>query len=290
MIEERYCDFHSHTTHSDGTYSPNELVALAKKENISCLAITDHDTVSGVSEAQAEGARIGVEIIPGIEISAQFERGTLHILGYFLDHRSKALCQKLEDIQQARRERNPQIIAKLNSLGMNITLDEVIAESGGEQVGRPHFARVLIKKGYVKDFEEAFDKYLTKGAPAYVDKRRFTSKESIEMINQAGGLAVLAHPKQMKLDDQPSRLEAEISRFKAEGMAGIEAYSSCQSKEEAASYIKLAEKYGLLVTGGSDFHGINRSQIPIGWMGDGVHLTYEVVDRMKKVILDRKMK
>ncbi|MBI4372143.1 MAG: PHP domain-containing protein [Candidatus Omnitrophica bacterium] len=286
----RRCDLHTHTIHSDGTCTPKELVQLAKEKNLSCIALTDHDTLSGIREAQEEGHRVGLEVIAGVEISVIFEPGTMHILGYFVDRNSKILQEGLSEIQDARRKRNPQIIEKLNALGMNISLEEVESQSGGDQVGRPHFARVLVNKGYVKNFEEAFNQYLAKGAPAYVDKRKMSSREAIEMIEEAGGVASLAHPKQLKLDALPERFEQTLEQLKSEGLKGLEVYSSCQSKEEAARYLKTAERLGLFVTGGSDFHGANRPQAPLGWMGDGASIPYETIDQMKKLLLERKMK
>jgi len=279
-----------HTIHSDGTFTPKELVQLAKRKELSCIALTDHDTLSGVQEAQEEGNRLGVEVIAGIEISVKCDPGTMHILGYFVDRNSKKLQEGLLEIQTARRTRNPMIIEKLNAIGINISLDEVKRESGGDQIGRPHFARVLVKKKYVKDSQEAFNKYLAKGAPAYVDKRKLTSREAIEMIEDAGGVASLAHPKQLKLDSLPDRFEQTIEQLRSEGLKGLEVYSSCQSKEEAARYKKTAERLGLLITGGSDFHGANRPQAPLGWMGDGAMIPYETIDQMKKLLLERKTK
>lgn len=288
MSRQKACDLHMHTIHSDGTFTPGELVGLAKQKGLSCIALTDHDTLSGVEEAQAEGSRMGVEVIAGIEVSVKFEPGTMHILGFFVDRNSKNLQDGLALIQDARRSRNPMIIEKLRALGIDVSLEEVERESGGDQVGRPHFARLLVKKGYVRNFEEAFDKYLAKGAPAYVDKRKLTSREAIEMIEEAGGIAALAHPKQLKLDRTPDQFEHTIEQLTSEGMKGLEVYSSCQSKEEAARYRKTAERLGLLITGGSDFHGANKPNIPLGWMGDGVQIPYETVDRMKKLLPDRK--
>ncbi|MBI3999565.1 MAG: PHP domain-containing protein [Candidatus Omnitrophica bacterium] len=290
MSNQKRCDLHLHTLHSDGTLSPRELVQLAKQKGLSCIALTDHDTLSGIEEAQAEGNRAGVEVIAGVEISVKFDPGTMHILGYFVDRHSEKLKEGLADVQEARRKRNPMIIEKLNALGIKISLSEVERESGGDQVGRPHFARVLVQKKYVKNFEEAFDKYLAKGAPAYVDKRKLTSREAIEMIEEAGGIASLAHPKQLKLNSVPERFEQTIEQLKSEGLKGLEVYSSCQSKEEAARYRKTAERLGLFVTGGSDFHGANRPQAPLGWMGDGAMIPYETIDQMKKVLLERKIK
>ena len=290
MPNQKRCDLHMHTIHSDGTLTPTQLVRLAKERGLSCIALTDHDTLSGVEEAQTEGHRAGIEVIAGVEISVKFEPGTMHILGYFVDRNANGIREGLASIQEARRTRNPMIIERLRALGINISLEEVSAESGGDQVGRPHFARVLIKKKYVKNFEEAFDQYLTKGAPAYVDKRKLTSREAIAMIEEAGGIASLAHPKQLKLDSKPDRFEEVIEQLKQEGLGGLEVYSSCQSKDEAQRYLKTAERLNLLVTGGSDFHGANRPEAPLGWMGDGAMIPYETIDQMKQILLDRKIK
>ena len=238
-----------------------------------------------VPQAIAEGERAGVEIIPGIEISCEFEPGTLHVLGYFVDRNQPGFKAVLDEIQKARSERNPAIIRKLNQLGIEITLEEVTAVSGGKQVGRPHFAKVLVKKGAVKTLDEAFRKYLAKGKPAYVDKRRLSSKEGIQKIREAGGIAVAAHPKQMKLAGEA--LTAEIKRLVDEGLGGIEAYNSCQDRDEARLYKGLAKRFNLFVTGGSDFHGANKPEVDLGYLGDGVELGYEVVESMKASLAKR---
>ena len=279
-------DLHMHTTHSDGSYTPRELVRYAKEKRLDCISVTDHDTMSSYDECADEAREQGIELIPGIEISAQFEPGTLHILGFFLDPGHASLKTGLEGIQKARAERNPQIVEKLNRLGVPITYEEVQAESGGKQVGRPHFARVLLKKGAVKSLQEAFDKYLSKGKPAYVDKRRLSSRDSIRMIREAGGVASVAHPKQMKLDAGTAHasplLEKEIARLVDEGLAGIEVYNSCQDRNEAGLYKRLAKRFNLLITGGSDFHGANKPEVDLGYLGEGVELGYEVVEEMQK--------
>lgn len=272
-------DLHMHTTHSDGTFLPRDLVRYAKQKELACISVTDHDTMSSFEECLEEAGKVGIELIPGIEISAQFEPGTLHILGFFLDPQQPRLKSTLDKIQKARKERNPQIIEKLNRIGVSITLKEVEAESGGKQVGRPHFARVLVKKGVVKSMEEAFRKYLAKGSSAYIDKRRLSSREAIQRIREAGGIAVVAHPKQMKLDE--SGLTRELARLVEEGLGGIEAYNSCQDRNEAHLYKKLAKRFNLFVTGGSDFHGANKPEVDLGYMGDGVQLDYGVISEMK---------
>ena len=276
----KHVDLHMHTTHSDGSFTPRELVRFAKEKKLDCISVTDHDTMSSFDECADEAKKEGSELIPGIEISAQFEPGTLHILGYFLDRNDPQLKATLEDIQKARRERNPQIIEKLNRLGIPITFEEAKAESGGKQIGRPHFAKVLLKKGVVKDLQEAFDKYLAKGKPAYLDKRRLSPKESIRRIREAGGIAVIAHPKQMRLDEE--KLTQEFARLRDEGLGGIEAYNSCQNREEAQIYKRLAKRFNLLITGGSDFHGANKPDVDLGYLGDGVELGYEVVEQMRQ--------
>lgn len=275
-------DLHMHTTHSDGSFKPRELIRHAKEKGLGCISVTDHDTMSSLEECADEAKNQGIELIPGIEISAQFEPGTLHILGYFLDANDPELNKTLGDIQKARRERNPQIIKQLNKLGIPITYYEVEAESGGKQIGRPHFAKVLLKKGIVKSMDEAFNRYLSKGKPAYVDKRRLSPAESIQRIRNAGGIASVAHPKQMKLSEE--ELTKEFARLVDEGLGGIEAYNSCQNPQEASLYKRLAKRFNLLVTGGSDFHGANKPEVELGYLGDGVELDYGVIEKMKKAL------
>lgn len=283
MIQE--VDFHSHTVHSDGTLTPADLVALAKKRGLKALALTDHDTTSGLDEALAAGESGGVEIIPGIEISVVYEPGTMHILGYFIDHRSTRLQELLKGIQRDRADRNPQIIKKLRSLGVEITLEEVVKESGGGQVGRPHFAGALIKKGYAKNIEDAFKKYLSKGAPAYVNKRRVLPEEGIRMIREAGGLAVLAHPKLLRAE--AGEFDGILDGLVASGLEGLEVYSSCQNQEEAERFKAAAATRNILATGGSDFHGTNKADVELGHMGNWASMTYETVSRMKAALANR---
>ncbi len=261
-------DLHAHTTASDGSLSPTELVNLAHQIALKAIAITDHDTVAGVHEALARGRELGLEVVPGIEISAEFKHGTMHMLGYFIDPDHPNLVAKLTKLQEARRNRNPKIVAKLNELGIDITMEEIVAVSGGEQIGRPHFAKVMLDKGYVSTFNEAFDRYLAKGAPAYMDKFRFTPNEAMAMIHESGGLPVLAHPFTLRLNT-PDALEALIADLVKNGLDGLEVYYSEHTPEMSKTYLALAEKYNLCPTGGSDFHGQNKSHIELGrGMGD----------------------
>jgi len=274
-------DLHMHSTHSDGTCSPFELVQLAEKRGLRAIAITDHDTLSHIKETLEIGSVMNMEVIAGVEVSADFTGGTMHILGYFVDPSSDELFDMLERFRTARADRNPKIIKKLNELGLPIAYEEVVREASGGPIGRPHIARVLVKKGLVSNFQEVFDKYLTKGGPAYIDRVRFSAEKIISVIHKAQGLAVLAHPKQLKIEDN-NKLDALVEKLTQSGLDGIEVYSSCHSKKESQRYASLAEKYNLLISGGSDFHGMNKEHIEMGFTGVDVELSYDIVLEMHK--------
>ena len=277
-----YVDFHLHTTASDGVLSPSEIVRYAKAKGLQAIAITDHDTIEGCEEGLTEGKRIDFEVIPGIEISAEHSPGSMHILGFFLDIHHHLLNERLEYLQKARAERNPKIIEKLNRLGIDITFEEVLKASGGGQVGRPHFANVLLEKKYVRSFQEAFDRFLRKGAPAYVDKFRFTSKEALHFIKEAKGVAVLAHPNTLGMIG-PSELEKLIQQLVEEGLKGMEVYYPEHSTLDVGRYKSLAERYGLLLTGGTDYHGMEKNGLDIGVGRGEMKLPYSLVENMKAV-------
>ena len=277
-----YVDLHLHTTASDGVLSPSEIVRYAKVKGLQAIAITDHDTIEGCEEGLSEGKKIGFEVIPGIEISAEHSPGSMHILGFFLDIHHPFLNERLAYLQKARAERNPKIVEKLNRLGINITFEEVVKASGGGQVGRPHFANVLLEKEYVRSFQEAFDRFLKKGAPAYVDKLRFTSKEALHFINESKGVAALAHPNTLGMNGY-SELEKLILRLVGEGLKGIEVYYPEHSAGEVAQYKTLAERYGLLMTGGTDYHGIEKNGLDIGVGRGDMKLPYSIVENLKAV-------
>jgi len=273
-------DLHLHTTASDGVLSPSEIVRYAKAKGLQAIAITDHDTIEGCEEGLLEGERIGFEVIPGIEISAEYSPGSMHILGFFLDIHHPLLNERLEYLQKARAERNPKMVAKLNQLGIEVTYEEVLKASGGGQVGRPHFANVLLEKKVVKSFQEAFDRFLKKGAPAYVDKLRFTSKEALHFIQEARGVAVLAHPNTLGVN-RYSELEKLILQLVDEGLQGIEVYYPEHSSTEVAQYKTLADRYHLLSTGGTDYHGIEKNELDIGIGRGEMKLPYSIVEKIK---------
>ncbi|MBC7784869.1 MAG: PHP domain-containing protein [Burkholderiales bacterium] len=262
-----YVDLHCHSTASDGTLSPSEVVRLAKDNGLSAIALTDHDTIAGVAEAALTAQEMGIDFLAGIEISAEFPQpGTLHILGYGIDPHSPILRDLTTTLLAGRDNRNPKIVQKLNDLGVTITMAEVEAEAGGLVIGRPHIAAVLLRKGYVSSIKQAFDKYLAQGAPAYFDKERLTPRQAIDLICQSGGVAVLAHPIQLRTEND-AQLERVVKDLVDLGLAGIEVLHSDHDDAAAAKYRSLAVKYNLLQTGGSDFHGGNKPKITLGRAG-----------------------
>lgn len=275
------CDLHMHSTHSDGTDSPRRLVEMAREKGLAAIAVTDHDTFSAVEEAKAAGAELGVRVLSGVEISVEYAGKTVHMLGYCFDRGAQTLNQKLGEILKGREERNIQIVKKLNALGMeDLTYEEIAAEAGGKVVGRPHFAAVMIRKGFVKERQEAFDKYLAKGAAAYMDRLRFGPEDSVAMIREAGGVAVLAHPKLVRFPEGET-LEDLVKSLVDVGLGGIECHYSLHTPEETQQYLELAKKYNLVVTGGSDYHGRNKPTISMGSGEGNLQVPIECADALE---------
>jgi predicted metal-dependent phosphoesterase TrpH len=269
-MTQSFVDLHCHSTASDGTLAPAEVVRLAQRSGLSAVALTDHDTINGVAEAAAEAHRLGIDFLPGIEISCEFPHpGTCHLLGYGVDPDSAVLRDLTSRLIEGRDNRNPRIVAKLNELGVAITMDEVESEArrdaGDEKkpIGRPHIAAVLLRKGYVSSIKQAFDKYLAQGAPAYFDKERLTPRQALDLVRQSGGLPVLAHPVQLRTESDP-QLERVVKDLVDLGLAGIEVVHSDHDDAMVEKCGLLADRYGLLKTGGSDFHGSNKKDIALG--------------------------
>lgn len=273
-------DLHLHTTHSDGSCTPTEVIGLAHQAGVTALAITDHDITSGIPEAIAAGEQYEIEIIPGVEISSLMGSSELHILGYFLDWQDNALNQRCKSLRDSRHHRNPQIVDRLRSLGIDITYDEVRALAGSDSVGRPHIARALMNKGVVTSAKEAFDRFLGDGKAAYVPRELPSPADAIRWIKEAHGLAVLAHPTWVKLSDQP--LAELVRRLKADGLDGVEVYYSTHAARQTREYLSLAQQLGLLVTGGSDFHGITKPDIEVGIGKGSLHIPTTLLSKMKE--------
>lgn len=272
-------DLHIHSTMSDGTMSPSEIVDLAHKKGLSCIALTDHDTVAGNQEAKERGAAVGLDVISGLELSVSFEESNLHLLGYLIDSDNISLLKALDKIQLARDTRNSEIINILNTNGIPITEKELQKVSGAGQAGRPHIAKILLEKKVVRSMDEAFDKYLGRDGVAYVSRFVLDLESAVEVIHQAGGLAVVAHPYHLLKDDTTS---GEIlTCLKELGVDGIEAYYPTHSRKFRKQLVKLAEKHGLLLTGGSDYHGTIRRGTTLAG-GKGVSVPEELIEVMHR--------
>jgi predicted metal-dependent phosphoesterase TrpH len=256
-------DLHSHTDQSDGTFTPAELVAEAGKIGLHALAITDHDTMAGYAIAKPLAADAGLELVCGIELSTRFGGASVHLLGYFpCAAPSDDFMAWLGFLQESRRDRNRRLIEKLQSLGVDITLAEVEAK-GRSLTGRPHFARVLVEKGYAKDIQDAFDELLDESARGYVQRQEVPVDEAISRITAAGGVASLAHPIRVAKNDW-EKLGKYVGELAGMGMQAIEVFHSDHTPENVAYYGSLAMRFGLRMTGGSDFHGGNKPSISLG--------------------------
>lgn len=245
-------DLHVHSNASDGQYTPIDVVRKAKAAGIECLALTDHDTIDGLTDAKIQCKISGIKFIRGIELGAK-EYRSLHILGLGFDEDCATIRKLCQLMQKSRDERKYRVINFLAEKNINIPLDEVEKLANGKVIGRPHFAQIMRKYGYVKTTKEAFDKYLDTNEYKRIERFKVDARTCIEVIHKSGGKAVLAHPYQLKLDDD--RLESTIYKLKNYGLDGIEAYYSKHTKEMTQKYLDFAKKYNLNVTAGSDFHG-----------------------------------
>ena len=278
-------DLHIHSTISDGTMNPAELAHYAHKKGLSAIAITDHDTIDGVEQALVVGRSIGLEVIPGIELSVQYGAINVHLLGYLFDCGHHQLHSALEQLQAGRVERNNQILIKLNQLGCTLPLHELAQSAGPGQTGRPHIARLMIEKGYVSSMEEAFTKYLGQEGLAYTSRFIYQVEEAITLLQQAGGIAVLAHP--LQLDRSVESLDGAVRQLADMGLDGIEVYYPNHSRSFRRRLMALAEKYGLLMTGGSDYHGTIRPGTSLAG-GKNVSVPANLLDDMKQRVKEKR--
>ena len=263
----KYIDLHVHSNYSDGTLSPSEIVSLAIDKKLVAFALTDHDTVDGVEEAISaakEAALKGdyITVIPGVEISASYKGKDIHILGLCLNHHSPVLLQALKEAADERESRNYKMCHNLQKAGIPITVEKMKEDCQDAVLTRAHFAKFLLKEGYVTSMKEAFNKYLDSSTAYYVTREYLTPKQAIELILQAGGIPILAHPLLYKL--APTQLEILIKELKTYGLKGLEAIYSTNINNDEAYVRSLARKYELLITGGSDFHGSVKPDIDLG--------------------------
>ena len=273
-------DLHTHSTASDGTLTPTELVAHAREVGLKALALTDHDTVAGVEEALAAGEKYGVEVIPGCEISAETPDYRMHILGLFLPPRPEKLIRVMDGLLEHRHNRNHIIVGRLNDLGYSITYDEIRAIAGEGSVGRPHIARCLMDKHIVSSIQEAFDRFIGPKGKAYEPKKILTDKDAVSILKEEGATVVLAHPYQLGMS--PGELEKLVLELMELGLDGIEVYYPEHTPTQTRRYEELAEKHGLVKSGGSDFHGTVKPRIALGrGKNGGLDIPYQVLADIK---------
>ncbi|MHB1391845.1 MAG: PHP domain-containing protein [Clostridia bacterium] len=265
-------DLHIHTTASDGLLSPEEVVRWAGIKRLTAIGITDHDTVNGIIPAVEASSKYGIEVVPGIELSTLYEEEEIHILGYYIDYKVEWFLETLKKIQNSRYERASMIVNKLNDMGVDITLVQVktIADNGA--IGRPHIARAMIDKGYINNIKEAFQGYIGKGCPAYVERYKLSCREAIEMIKRLGGVSVLAHPGLV-------RNKTHIGKIINLGIDGIEVYHTKHDDETIRNSLAIANARMLLISGGSDCHGIKLNNEPI--IGN-CSVDYKYVQQLKE--------
>ncbi|ADR18750.1 PHP domain-containing protein [Calditerrivibrio nitroreducens] len=269
-------DLHCHSRYSDGSLTIEEILKLAEKSDIDVLAITDHDTVDGIEHFVNTDSN--VQKVAGVEISVDWDKGTFHLVGLFIDHKNTKLRETLDKLKHFRRERNINLIKNLSELlGREVKLEEISDENYGE-LGRPHIAKFMVKEGVVKSIDEAFEKYLAKGKPLYVPKSRLSLEESISLINSAGGVSVIAHPITIITED----LDSFFTKMKDIGVDAVEAYCSLHSENDAKKYLSIAERYGFLVSMGSDFHGDNKKEVFLGKHGCNKEDAYRYYNKLKE--------
>jgi predicted metal-dependent phosphoesterase TrpH len=254
---KNYVDLHIHSTFSDGMSTISEIVGLASQKNIATIAVTDHDCIRGYPSARQLGGDVGLEVIPGVELSSEIGGVDIHILGYFIDMGNAALNRRLEEMKEARYHRAKKMVSNLNAMGVDLRFETVLKISGEAAIGRPHIAAAMLREELIYSFREAFDKFIGYDSPAYVEKLALEPRDVFQLILDAGGLPVLAHPGIMSVDER-------IPQFIRDGLAGIEVYHPEHSSAVRKHYLKYCQKYNLAYTGGSDFHSLTQIKNEIG--------------------------
>lgn len=271
-------DLHTHSTASDGTYTPFELVRLARNTGLKAIALTDHDTTGGLNEALKAGREMNIEVIPGCELSARYN-GLMHILGLWVKPETPDLNKSLLELRNKRNARNQIMIEKLRKLGIEITYEEIKLLAGDAAIGRPHICRVLMNKGAASSIQEAFEKFLGPDGKAYVPKEKFNPDKAISVLKNDQATVILAHPFSMNL--QQDELRKELIRLKDLGLDGVEVFYPEHTKEQTSLYSSLCKELSLLPSGGSDFHGSIKPHIKLGKGRGNLNLPYSLVEAMK---------
>ena len=269
-------DLHIHTTFSDGSYKPEEIVDLAEKNNFKTIAISDHDTLDGINPALEYASNKDIEVIPAIEFSTFEEKAEIHILGYFIDHEDDYLRKKVKKIFDSRKIRAQKMVELLNKQNIDITYNEVKNMAGDDYIGRPHIAKLMVKRGYINEMKDAFtDQYIGNGGKAYVEKYKLSPVEAIDLILNTGGIPVLAHP--VFINHGEPMDKQDIKKLKDTGLLGLEVYHSKHNEKTIGYYKNIAQELNLLITGGSDFHGENSPGVNLG----DIRLSDDHIDKLK---------
>ncbi|MEA4973258.1 MAG: PHP domain-containing protein [Candidatus Metalachnospira sp.] len=275
-------DLHTHSKASDGTKSPTELVRIAKDTGLTSIALTDHDTIDGLAEFNEAGVEYNIETISGIELAAAYKNTELHIVGLFIDEKNKDLIASMKYIVNEREERNKKMLKVLKRLGVDISIEELEKNAGGNIITRAHYANVLTQKGYVQNNDEAFNKYIGSGKPGYVKRDTLTPKNCIEAIRNSGGIPILAHATLYGFNYL--EIHSIVGELKKYGLMGMETLYSTYTQKQANEIRKICEHYNLLKSGGSDFHGDNKPDIAIGKGRGNLKIPQDFVDKMKEAL------
>ncbi len=278
-------DLHTHSTASDGSVDPVDLVTMALDKSLSALALTDHDTQEGLPAATEAAARNGLDLIPGTELSLEYENGGMHLVVLWLNPGSGPLQDRLNTLQDGRNSRNIEIVERLTELKMTVTIDEVLEEAGGGSVGRPHIAAVMVTKGYVPDLATAFDRWLGNNMPAYVGRPRLDPEEAIAVTRESGAVPILAHPHTLGINRAVEMAEL-LDRLVTWGLVGLEAYYSSYRRHEREGYADLARRFGLVPSGGSDYHGTYKPGLDLGTGYGDLIVPSSVVDELREHAVD----
>ena len=280
-LYEKYCvDLHVHSNKSDGSLSPSDLILEAKKKGLKAFALTDHDTVDGIDEAMAAAKGSGVTVIPGIELSTEYEGKDIHIVGLLIDKEQPEFKEKIQEFVDSRILRNRKMCQKLTEAGMPLTYEELLAEFPGAVITRAHYAQIMLKKGYTKSLKEAFERYIGDRGPCFIPREKITPEDGVKLILSAKGIPVLAHPLLYKMGKE--RLQILIDRLKDAGLEAIEAVYCTNTPSEEAQMRELAKKNGLLISGGSDFHGNAKPGLEMGTGYGKLYVSKEILDELVK--------
>lgn len=270
-------DLHTHSTFSDGTFTPLQLVKYAEEKGLKAFAITDHDTTEGIKEAKS--IETNVEVISGVEISTRYDKKEIHIVGLYVNENDADLNKQLKYYREKRVTRNFEILEKLNSLGVDITIDDVKESCTGDVISRAHIGKALVSKGFVGSYTEAFDRYLGDNKCAYVPRETLNYEESMELITKAGGVPVLAHPLLYKMSD--TNLENMMVKLRQKGLKAVEVYYSTHSNSDTQHVMAMANRVGLIYSGGSDFHGATKPKIDMGTGMGKLAVPYEILEKIR---------